>query len=125
MPRRLGSKQSHIDELLGWVGQALEVIVDRPIGSAHPKYPTTRYTVNYGYIPDTAAPDGCEIDAYILGVDHPIDSFRGTCIAVIERRDDAEGKLVVAPPGLTFSDQQIEVATAFQEKHFDSRVRRI
>jgi len=33
------------------------------------------YCVNYGYIPETTAPDGEEIDAYVLGVFDPIEEF--------------------------------------------------
>lgn len=45
------------------------------------------------------APDGEDLDAYVLGVDRPLDIFRGLVIAVIHREDDVEDKLVVAPEG--------------------------
>ena len=41
--------------------------------------------VNYGYVPDTVSIDGEELDAYILGVDEPVESFTGECIAILQR----------------------------------------
>jgi inorganic pyrophosphatase len=80
--------------------------------------------VNYGYLPGTQAPDGCQIDAYILGVDWPLRRFLGRCIAVVERLDDIEGKLVIVPVGQQFTDEEIEAATGFQERYFKIRIRR-
>ena len=57
------------------------------------------YPVNYGYLPGVPAPDGEDLDAYVLGVDQPLERFEGICIAVIHRLDDADDKLVVVPPG--------------------------
>jgi inorganic pyrophosphatase len=104
------------------LGRIVTVIVDRPLGSAHPKYPSLIYPVNYGYVPDVIAPDGEEQDVYILGVDTPIDIFTGKIIAVIRRKNDVEDKWVVAPEGMTFSQEKIEELTRFQERHFDSEV---
>ena len=66
------------------------------------------------------APDGEEQDAYILGVDIPLDTFTGTVIAIIHRNDDVEDKWVVAPEGRFFSEEEITAATYFQEQYFDS-----
>ena len=46
---------------------------------------------------DSLSPDGEEFDAYILGVDKPLDQFEGICIAVIHRLNDKDDKLVVVP----------------------------
>ena len=40
-----------------FLGKKVEVVIDRPLGSKHPKHGFT-YEVNYGYIPDTKSPDG-------------------------------------------------------------------
>jgi len=45
------------------------------------------------------APDGEELDAYVLGVFEPLEEFVGECIAVIRRLDDNENKLVLVPEG--------------------------
>ena len=65
------------------IGKVVKVIVDRPLGSAHPNHSDLIYSVNYGYIPTTFAPDGEEQDAYILGVNEPVAEFVGKVIAII------------------------------------------
>jgi len=41
-----------------------EIIIDRPIGSAHPKFPNLVYPCNYGYLKETSGSDGNEIDVW-------------------------------------------------------------
>ncbi len=50
-----------------YLGKKVDVAVDRPLGSKHPKHDII-YEINYGYVSNTKAPDGEEIDVYILGV---------------------------------------------------------
>ena len=85
------------------IGEIVRVVVDRPLGSCHPQWTELRYPLNYGYVPGIMAPDGEEQDAYILGVDQPVQEFTGRVIAVIRRKDDVEEKWVVAPDGCLFS----------------------
>ena len=49
----------------GFLDRTIHVKIDRPLGSRHPTYGFF-YPVNYGYVPDTPAPDGDEVDAYAL-----------------------------------------------------------
>ena len=100
-----------------YLGQKINVIIDRPLGSKHPKHGFV-YEVNYGYVPNTKSPDGEELDAYVLGIDEPIDKTTGICIAVIHRTDDNDDKLVITPNGEDFSDKEIEKLVEFQEKWF-------
>lgn len=100
-----------------YLGQKVNVVIDRPLGSKHPKY-SFIYEVNYGYIPNTMSPDGEELDAYVLGLDKPIDKTVGVCIAVIHRIDDNDDKLVITTKGEDFSDKEIEKLVEFQEKWF-------
>ncbi len=64
------------------------------------------------------------MDAYILGVFKPLETFTGRCIAVIQRSDDDDDKLIVAPDGKDYSDEQIFALTEFQERFFESSVTR-
>ena len=100
------------------IGKIVKVVVDRPLGSYHPQYKEMYYPVNYGYIPDIMAPDGEEQDAYILGVDHPLETFVGQVIAIIHRFDDVEEKWVVAPTGMSLSKEEIQKQVYFQEQYF-------
>ncbi len=104
------------------IGKRVTVIVDRKMGSTHPKYKDMVYPVNYGYVPDVFAPDGEEQDAYILGVDIPISHFDGVVIAVIHRLDDNEDKWVVAPEGMNLSKEEITESVFFTEKYFKTEL---
>ncbi|MGN0531519.1 MAG: inorganic pyrophosphatase [Eubacterium sp.] len=94
------------------------VTIDRPMGSYHPEHKDLQYPINYGYIDGVIAGDGEEQDAYILGVDRPIESFTGKVIAVIHRQNDVEDKWVVAPEMLNFTVREIEEQVEFQEQYF-------
>jgi len=94
------------------------------MGTRHPNYPELYYIQNYGYIPGTHAPDGEELDAYVLGVLEPLHEFSGKCIAVIHRTNDDDDKLVVVPKGVQFNDEQIKALTDFQERFFKSVILR-
>ena len=100
-----------------YIGQKVGIQIDRPLGSKHPDH-GFEYPVNYGFIPNTMTEDGEELDAYVLGVAEAIESFTGPVIAMIHRLNDNEDKLVVAPDGRTFTDEQIRELTMFQEQYF-------
>ena len=104
------------------IGDIVTVTVDRPLGSHHPKYKDMYYPINYGYIEDVIAPDGEEQDAYILGVDKPIERFTGKIIAIVHRYDDIEEKWVVCPEGVSFSEEEIFEQIYFQEQYYQSEI---
>ncbi len=98
-----------------FLGQTVDVIIDRPLGTKHIKHGFL-YPVNYGHIEGTEAPDGEEVDVYVLGVFEPAINFKGQCIAVVHRQDEEDDKLVVAPDGKSYTDEQIMALTEFQER---------
>ena len=104
------------------IGKTVKVLVDRPLGSYHPKHRDMYYPVNYGYIEGIMALDGEEQDAYILGVDEPVKEFTGKIIAIIHRYDDVEEKWVVAPEGKTFTLEEIRAKVNFTEQYFKSEI---
>ena len=100
--------------------ETVTVTIDRPLGAVHPSHADIRYPVNYGYVKGLTVGDGEEQDAYVLGVREPLTTFTGKRVAVIHRRDDAEDKWVVAPEGMSLSQEEIRGQTAFQEQYFDT-----
>ena len=104
------------------IGKRVHVIIDRPLGTRHPKHNDIVYRVNYGYVPNVIGGDGEEQDAYVIGVETPIDTFDGVVIAVVHREDDVEDKWVVAPDGVSLSAEEIKSMVDFQEKYFKSRI---
>lgn len=111
----------HPDYSIQFLGKKVLVVVDRPKDSYHPEW-NFIYEVNYGYIPNTLAPDGEELDAYILGIDEPVNEFEGKCIAIIRRLNDTDDKLVVVPENTDYTVDQIIQMTEFQEKHFNIEI---
>jgi len=107
-----------------YLGQTLSIHIDRPLGSRHPQHGFF-YPLNYGFLPGVMAPDGEELDAYVLGIFEPLEQFEGKCIAVIHRLDDDDDKLVLAPEGVNYSDEQIRALTEFQERFFKVEIIRI
>lgn len=107
--------------LNNYLGKKIKIKIDRPLGSKHPKYDMI-YPVNYGFVAGTKSADGEEVDAYLLGVDKPVSDFSGRVIAIIKRLDDNDDKLVVAPEGVEFSDEEIMKQVEFQEKYFKSEI---
>lgn len=104
------------------LGQTVTVIMDRPMGTCHPEHKDMYYPVNYGYIPGIMAQDGEEQDAYVLGVDEPLQEFTGVVIAIIHRLDDVEEKWVVAPEDVMLSKEEIWEQVKFQEQYFQSEI---
>lgn len=104
------------------IGDIVTVTVDRPLGSYHPEYKDMYYPINYGYIKGIIAPDGEEQDAYILGVDEPVERFTGKIIAIIHRFDDVEEKWVVCPEDVSYSRDEIEELIRFQEQYYQSEI---
>ncbi len=118
MKRIMLTRQS----IVSLLGQEVTVVIDRPLGSRHPKHNDMVYPVNYGYVPHVWAADGEEQDAYVLGVHEPLKEFNGTVIAIVWRQNDNEDKLVVAPKDMTFDKEEIREQVRFQEQYFDSQI---
>jgi inorganic pyrophosphatase len=104
------------------IGKIVKVIIDRPLGSYHPKHKDIYYSVNYGFIEGIIAGDGEDQDAYVLGIDEPVKQFTGKVIAIINRFDDVEDKLVVVPEELILTKEEILKQVNFQEKYFNIEI---
>ena len=104
-----------------FIGKEIEVKIDRPLGSKHPKYGYI-YTVNYGFVPNTLSGDGEELDCYVLGIYEPLERFKGKCIAIIHRFNDNDDKLIIVPDNQNFTNDDIKVLTEFQERFFESEI---
>ena len=106
---------------IDYLDKTLEIKIDRPLGSKHPKHGFI-YPVNYGYVPNTISGDGEELDCYVLGIHAPLETFKGKCIAIIQRLNDNDDKLIIVPENKSFSNNEIRVLTEFQEQYFKSEI---
>ena len=104
------------------LGSRIHCVMDRPLGSAHPRYPEMIYPVNYGYVPGMMAGDNSEQDVYVLGPTKPLREFDGVVIAVIHRFDDCEDKWVAAEKCGLYTEAEIREILHFQEKYYTSEI---
>lgn len=107
-----------------FLNKTVEVTIDRQSGSVHPKW-NFEYPINYGFIKNVLAPDGEELDAYVLKVDKPLEKFTGQVVAIIHRLDDDDDKLIVIPENENITDEEIEKSVDFQEKWFKHQIIRL
>jgi inorganic pyrophosphatase len=99
---------------LGFLGKTVNVVVDRPLGSRHPTA-GFEYLLNYGFILGVPAPDGEDLDAYVVGLHSPAAEVTGLCIAVVHRLYEDDDKLIVAADGVDRADDCLRRLVAFQE----------
>ncbi|MGG7160001.1 inorganic diphosphatase [Clostridium baratii] len=104
-----------------YLGKLVKLIIDRPLGSKHPKY-NFIYPLNYGYIPNTISGDYEEIDAYVIGEFNPLEKYEGYVLAIIKRKNDIEDKLVVCKDLNKYNKEQIKALVEFQERFFESTI---
>lgn len=105
-----------------YLGKMVDISIDRPIGSIHPKHDDIIYPINYGFIPNVFGGDGEELDVYLLGVDVPVKAYRARIIGIVHRHNDVEDKLVAAPEGMIFTAEGIAEAVRFQEQYYESEI---
>lgn len=105
-----------------YLGKTVEIKIDRPIGSIHPRYADLIYPINYGYIPGVLGGDGEALDVYLFGVDNPVKAYKARVIGIVHRHNDVEDKLVAAPEGINFTQTEIAEALHFQEQYYESEI---
>lgn len=80
-----------------------EIIIDRPKGTTHPKFPNFVYQVDYGYLKDTSSMDGAGIDVWVGSVAKRIDAIM--CIVDLMKKD-SEIKILI---GCTEEEKDIVI----------------
>lgn len=105
-----------------YLGKTVNIKINRPIGSLHPKHPGLTYPINYGYIPNVLGGDGEELDVYLLGVGVPVEEYTARIIGIVHRHNDVEDELVAAPEGFHFDQKKISEAVHFQEQYYESEI---
>lgn len=98
-----------------FLGKKVKLKFDQPVGSSYAPHKIESYPINYGYVPGVLAPDGDDLDAYLLNVFKPLEEAEGICIAIIHRLEDDDDKLIVVPEGTELSDEEIIKQVSFQE----------
>ncbi len=96
-----------IDELVN----TSEIVIDRPKGSAHPRFPDFIYRVDYGYLKNTASMDGAGIDVWVGSDEKKVDAIM--CIVDLMKRD-SEIKILI---GCT-EEEKTEVCRTHNETQY-------
>ena len=89
-------------DALDWLYRHSKIIIDRPKGTAHPRYSSFIYSLDYGYLENTSSMDGDGIDVYVGSQkDRKIDAILCT---VDTLKKDSEIKLLV---GCTTEEKEL------------------
>jgi len=70
-----------------------KVVIERPKGSAHPRYPDYIYPLNYGYLDDTSSSDNNCIDVWTGSGD--LKTVTGILVVVDPVKKDSEIKVLI------------------------------
>ena len=82
-----------------------EIVIDRPKGTSHPKYPDFVYHLDYGYLKNTSSPDGEGIDVWVGSGEKKVDAVM--CIIDLTKKD-SEIKILI---GCTEEEKHIVYTT--------------
>lgn len=86
-----------LDELV----KNVDIVIDRPKGTTHPRFPNFVYKVDYGYLKETTSMDGAGIDVWVGTSGKKIDAIM--CIVDLMKKD-SEIKILI---GCTEEEKQI------------------
>lgn len=88
-----------------------QIIIDRPKGTAHPRYPDLLYQVDYGYLAHTASMDGSGVDVWVGSAEKRVNAL--ICTVDLVKRD-SEIKLLI---GCTEEEMRIAYETQNESEH--------
>lgn len=78
-----------LDELIA----ISEIVIDRPKGTAHQRFPDLIFPLDYGYLKNTVGGDGNEIDVWLGTAGHR--QLTAIACTVDSLKKDAEIKLII------------------------------
>ncbi len=87
-----------------------KLVIDRPRGSAHPRYPEMVYPLDYGYLEGTTTVDGGGIDVWRGGSGD--ERVSGALCTVDLQKGDVEIKIL-----LGCSDQEVQTILRFHNRY--------
>lgn len=99
------TKNSEFWESIDKLVRSSQIVIDRPKGTAHPKYPSFIYRLDYGYLKNTSSMDGSGIDIWVGSNGGGIDAIM--CIVDLMKKD-SEIKILI---GCTEEEKKIVYET--------------
>jgi inorganic pyrophosphatase len=95
----------HFWQALDTLVSSSEILIDRPRGTAHPRYPGFIYPLDYGYLQGTTSSDGSGIDVWVGS--QSTKQVTALIITIDVQKRDAEIKLLL---GCTVEECQVILA---------------
>ena len=89
-------------EAIDTLVSSCKIVIDRPKGSSHPRFPSIKYEVDYGYLENTTSMDGGGIDVWRGSMES--NAVNAIICTVDIMKNDSEIKLLV---GCTEDEMQI------------------
>jgi len=80
---------SRLDDLI----KSQKIVIDRPKGKPHPKWPEMIFPLDYGYLEGTSSMDGGGIDLWIGSAPHK--KLTAIAVTVDIKKKDSEIKLII------------------------------
>jgi inorganic pyrophosphatase len=102
---------TRLDDLI----KTSKIVIDRPKGKPHPRYPDLIFPLDYGYLEGTTAIDGSGIDLWIGTAKHRKLTAIGCTIDM--KKKDSEIKLII---GCT--DEEIAIIEKFHNQMYQSGI---
>jgi inorganic pyrophosphatase len=96
-----------VDSLVG----SSRVVIDRPKGSTHPRFPDLVYPLDYGYLENTVSSDGAPVDIWRGTGTEPVAT--AAVVTVDTLKNDSEVKYLLA-----CTDEEIDVVLDFHNGKF-------
>lgn len=70
--------------------------IDRPRGTAHPRFPSAIYPLDYGHLPGTTSGDGSGIDVWVGSLSGSARIVTGAIVTVDLLKADSEVKVLLS-----------------------------
>jgi len=102
---------SRLDDLIN----SQKIIIDRPKNSAHPKYPSMIFPLDYGYLDGTSSMDGGGIDLWLGSAPHR--NLTAIAVTIDIKKKDSEIKLII---GCT--EEEIGIIEKFHNRYYQSGI---
>jgi inorganic pyrophosphatase len=87
------------------------LVIDRPKGSSHPRYPEIRYPLDYGYLEGTTSGDGGGIDVWLGAAGSH--ALSAVILTVDLLKSDTEIKMI-----LDCSEEELQAILVFHSTNF-------
>lgn len=96
----------YLDELI----RTSRLVIDRPRGSRHPRFPELVYPLDYGYLAETTGGDGHGVDAWLGSTIPP--GLDAVLMTVDLYKRDVEIKLLL---GCTTAEKELALAASARD----------